>query len=247
MNITKDRWNEAQSFEKKEWLVDPKIIELELDEVTKKYTEVFGEYKKTLQLTDNSKIIDVGCGPTCASRLFEKGIKYGIDPLAHELGYEGVHEGVTISAQAAEQTDFIDKNFDLAICINAIDHTHDPDAVLSETSRILIDDGYLILSSYVYNSFIVFVRNFCEVTGIKKNVGHPHVFTEHSIKKVIGKYFDILDTKILYTGMSPTDYGKSFEVIERNPLLARIILFINYKILGQRYYVKNFVCLAKKK
>lgn len=241
----KSRWQEAQRFELNDWANMPNIVENEWQELVNKYQKYFESLPKKLKITDSSKILDIGCGPTCVCRLFPKGKKFGVEPLAQKLGIIGRVKGVKVVEGIGEKIPFEKDFFDLVICRNVIDHTDNPLKVVGEANRVLKDGGYFILSSYVYPPFIKLVKQFSELFPQLRNVGHPHTFSEISLEKLLAG-FEIIERKVIHTGYHPNDYAKVDEKVGRLSFLQRLVIFINFKVLRQKWFLREYSLLARK-
>ncbi len=93
------------------------------------------------------RLLDVGCGPV-GSLEWISGAKsrVGIDPLAREYLWLGAwKQKMKYIACGAEKMPFLDENFDLIFCFNALDHVDDLAAASREISRVLARKGLLLL------------------------------------------------------------------------------------------------------
>ncbi|MDB5282006.1 MAG: class SAM-dependent methyltransferase [Bacteroidota bacterium] len=96
------------------------------------------------------KFLDVGCGTGyCmlkAKELFNCEV-FGIDPapLAAGVGRYQNDTGLTITKGSAEDIPFGDKLFDTVYCSHVLEHTTDSAKSLEEMSRVMKDDGTLII------------------------------------------------------------------------------------------------------
>ena len=245
MKIQKTRWIEAQNLEAKQWKETKNIIKEEWEEAYNKYHKYFCKLEKSLGVTDKTKILDVGCGPTCISRMIKPGKHYGIDPLAKKFKVEKSLKDIVITKATGEKIPYKGGTFHLVICRNAIDHTFSPEQTLKEISRILKPCGHLVLACYVYNPFINLVKNFGEMLVVFKNVCHPHTFSEKSFDNMANDNFEIIDRKTIYEGMGPNDFGK--KTIQNGKLrILEMIIVILSGLLGYKWFVRERCLLCKK-
>lgn len=247
MKISKTRWKKAQEFELNDWIAQPDIVKKEWEEAYRKYHEYFTALEIKLNITNSWKILDVGCNITCISRMIKKGEHYGLEPLADLLEIQKAVPEVKVFQGMGENIPFANDFFDLVICRNVLDHTFSPPQVIAEINRVLKPNGYLLLGSYVYNPFIYFVKNLSEIINILPNVGHPHTYTMNSLENLTKKYFNILDRKIIYEGKSPNDFGKIDEIKNNLPLIQKIVLFINDKLIFNKWFVREYSLLCQNK
>ena len=105
--------------------------------------------------SSDRKALDIGC----AAGAFPK--------VAHEFGFSavGVEPSLYLSQWAREEykldirsgtlqeQNFPDREFDLVTLWDVIEHLGDPPEVLNEISKILKDDGYLIVNFPAYDSW----------------------------------------------------------------------------------------------
>ncbi len=246
MKIPKSRWEEAQDFELHDWKEQKDIVKKEWDEAYRKYNTYFTELENNLKVTEKWNILDVGCNLTCISRMIKKGNHIGVEPLADALKIQDAVPNVKIYQGMGENMPFDKEYFDLIICRNVIDHTHDPQKVILEIQRVLKPGGYFLLACYIYNPFISFVKNFGEGIKVLRNVGHPHTYTMKSLEGLIQNNFSVIDRKIIYEGISPNDFGKIDEVQDNLPLVQKLVMFVNDKILRNKWFVREYTLLGRK-
>lgn len=94
----------------------------------------------------HGKVLDVGCGPFIPAYLEDnKEVEFaiGIDPLVTSYNYNKT-EHVDLLKAIGEFMPFADKSFDIVSFATSFDHVIDPITVLSETKRILNNDGQAI-------------------------------------------------------------------------------------------------------
>lgn len=247
MKISKKRWDEAQEFEVNDWSNEENIVEKEWIEAVNKYEKFFTVLSKKLKITSSWNILDVGCSVTCVSRLIKKGNHYGVEPLASALNANEIVKEVEITNGLGENMHFYQSEmFNLVICRNVIDHTHSPKKVISEIERVLKPNGYFVLACYVYNPFISFIKNLGERLYVLRNVGHPHTYTMNSLKKLVTQ-FETLETIVIYEGVGPNDFGKVDEVQGDLGLVERAVLFVDQKIVRNKWFVREYLILCQKK
>ncbi len=249
--IEKNRWQAAQKFEYNDWANMPNIVTDEWKELVKKYSKLFPKIAKSSDLKDSDAILDVGCGPTVPARLLRKGRVTGIEPLADKLKISGGKylPGVNIICGKAEKMPFKDHSFQFVVCRNVIDHTQNPKVIIKEVKRVLKKNGHFLLISYTYSPFITFVKNISERIGLFRNIGHPFTFTPEMLDQLVQPEFEIKQRYTIHTGKDSTDYGKVGEEIVDNSLLHKTMIFINNKILGEPWFLKEygFLCIPTPK
>lgn len=137
-------------------------------------------------ITNESKILDVGCGIATVLHILE-GKKYGIDPLGEE--YKKIYkypEDLNIRKGFAEEIPFENEMFDFVFCSNALDHATNPELALKEINRVLNKNGYFVL--------VVEIKE----KSFKRDIKHPHTFTEETLKELLlSDSFNIIFEKIM--------------------------------------------------
>ncbi len=185
------RWRSAQIREDAFWQRD-RVIESQMDRVVSRYGPVVERLSENLD--PDSRILDVGCGPTCTARLFTRGQKIYLDPLldSYVKTYgDRFPQGDKIRA-VAENMPLRDNSFDLVICVNALDHMIDPVVVLKEMGRVLREGGILVLGNFLHPPKIAAVRKFIEkwMPAFREDA-HPYSYTLKSMKELLSRFFDI--------------------------------------------------------
>jgi SAM-dependent methyltransferase len=129
--------------------------------------------KKVLEIgsTINSHIHRLGNDPILA---------VGIDPLARFFSPAYPRSAEHIEARG-EELPLKSESFNVVLCINTLDHTENPSAVLDQIRNVLAKDGTLLFSVDTY-SLPKVIRRF--VLG-KFDPPHPHHFTDSEIFKLL--------------------------------------------------------------
>ena len=255
------RWKIAQRYEKRRWSRDSQnVLQTDWTKIKERYSDL-SRIEKEIEMTDDWRILDVGCGPTLMCRLFQKGEKHGIDPLMEGfLKLYNLPKGVHLSKGRGEELPFKDRSFDLVISRNVLDHVQDPREVLTEMVRVLKKGGYLILASNVYAVFPVSIKKIVEKLGIPlKEVYHPHFFTSNELRILCNKYGSIIEEKVVFED-SVDDFHRDFmcasirfvhafrrrEINEIcNYAFWTIVRFLNRKLFNEASFFKEYMIVAK--
>lgn len=192
VNNKEDRWRDAQSKEDAFWKRHD-VYDDQIARVVSRYGPVIAELSKKLK--PESKILDVGCGPTCAGQLFNTGSKTFLDPLMDsylETYPEKIPEGEKLCCPA-ENIPREDESFDAVISFNALDHMISPDRVLSEIRRVLKKDGTFLLGIFLHPAPIAILRKFVEnCLPFLREDAHPYSYTLATIRELLGEHFNIV-------------------------------------------------------
>lgn len=184
-----NRWRVAQSKENAFWKRDG-VLDSQMERVLSRYAQVIAEISRNIE--PDSNILDVGCGPTCAGRLFNVGSKTYLDPLmdSYVKTYpEKLPKGEKICS-VAESIPKQDESFDVVICINALDHMIDPVKALLEMRRVLKKEGIFMLGIFLHPTPIAIARRFIERwLPFFREEAHPYSYTLKSIRRILDKFF----------------------------------------------------------
>ena len=191
MGEMEKRWSEAQTKEDAFWQRNG-VLGIQMERVHSRYGPVISEIEKSLSA--DSEILDVGCGPTCSAQLFHKGKKTYLDPLMNsylKTYSDKLPDGEKI-ASTAEGIPKQDESFDVAICVNALDHMIHPEKALLEIRRVLKKDGIFMLGIFLHPAPIAMFRRFIEkYLPIFREDAHPYSYTVKTIRDVLEKYFSV--------------------------------------------------------
>ena len=111
--------------------------------ITKRMLEYsFNKYP----ISENSKILDVGCGQGLALEIFRE---RGFNPIGISLGTEDIsvcrENGYEVYEMDQSFLDFSDQEFDFIWCRHCLEHSIFPFFTLSELFRVLKQKGYLYI------------------------------------------------------------------------------------------------------
>ena len=189
--ITEERWNEAQRAETRHWVGAGSSIWTILYELTEHYEELAKALPFYLDGKRGLRAIEIGPGPLAigffaiyASDHFEEIL--GIEPLpiqeisvsdkALEAYVRKVQSRMKMVRGKAEVIPFPDAVFDMASCLNVLDHTHDPDQILKEIGRVVRKGGLFILGVHtrsVLGSIVWGLRRRLHPND-SQFLAHPH-------------------------------------------------------------------------
>ncbi|MDD4527596.1 MAG: class I SAM-dependent methyltransferase [Candidatus Margulisbacteria bacterium] len=105
--------------------------------------------KSLLPKSNNCLEIGVGTGRFAQAL----NIKQGIDP-SYEMKLFAENKGITVQQAKAEKMPFPDNSFDCLLMVTTICFIENPELALTECSRILKNNGYLVLGFIDKNSTI---------------------------------------------------------------------------------------------
>jgi SAM-dependent methyltransferase len=143
---TRERWSAALAAEARDWETHPWY------DTSRAWRE--SEWERhlrplglSLAALKGDRLLDVGCGPTGLVYFADAAERVGLDPNADTYRQWNGHWGEPIDLIAAqgEQMPFDAGHFDTVACVNCLDHTQNPAAVLGEIARVLRPGGRLIL------------------------------------------------------------------------------------------------------
>ena len=111
--------------------------------------------RKILRLMDSGRILDVGCG---RGRMLDEFKRRGWETFGTELSEQAAGAareefGLNVRSIPLEDWGFEDKFFDAITLWHVLEHLPDPRGTLREVSRILKDDGLLVVSTPNFDSF----------------------------------------------------------------------------------------------
>ncbi|MBX7043459.1 MAG: class I SAM-dependent methyltransferase [Ignavibacteria bacterium] len=141
---------------------------------------------RVIQLKDDARILDVGCGSGEFVRyLNELGMKNvtGIDSyLQGDLDFGN---GISVIKSDIHEIAGKGMKFDLIMMHHVIEHMHDPLEVLNSSFKMLTDNGSLLIrtpnaESYAWERF---GANWVQIDAPR----HIHVFTEKSLVRLAEK------------------------------------------------------------
>lgn len=194
-----ERWEKAQEYEKSYWksrITDPVGI---IDDFYSGF--ILGQLIESKKLNEKSysRIIDIGVGGLGIGLLwlFDAKEKVGIDPLdVHKPEtsnvfmqgvVEGAQKGNIYKKSKAENLPFNDSYFDLVICNNVLDHTHNPYEILKEIRRVLQQGGLFLFAVDTFSVSGLVSRKIGK--RINPNAGsypgHPYDWTEGAMTKIL--------------------------------------------------------------
>lgn len=135
------------------------------------------------QFTDDSTLIDIGCGSRPALDWFTHGKKYNIDPLLNDYlkidvlkgHWNSFSEDQLISAPAEDLQSSLVQKADFILCWNVLDHTYDWQKILNNCYQYLKPTGTFILGTD---------------HGGKEHIGHPGINNSEDLFQEIESMFN---------------------------------------------------------
>jgi len=171
-----------------------KLEKIDFDEIPS-----FRKMKDFLNIKENEKILDAGCGDGHLLNYFVKGIKckaYGVDisDVALKIAKKR-YPDIKFYKQNLVKLKFPSQYFDKIVCYNVIEHIAEQDKVLKELKRVLKKNGILVIGTNIKNSICwkLYQLLITEHTHIKE-------FTVKEFVEFVGKYFFIED-KLISSGV----------------------------------------------
>lgn len=192
--VTDDRWQAAQEYEKQHWQELADRIAKSAGNTLRWYRWKAGELEKYLTKhlgnpdPARDAVIEVGSGPIGIVNYLETRDAAAVDPLMSFYDEKAEltelrREGVRFISAMGEEVPVDDGKYSLAIIDNCIDHTQEPDRVMSELFRVLRPGGYLYFAVNVHGPIGIHMRSVVE--ALRLDEGHPHSYTGGSASELI--------------------------------------------------------------
>jgi 2-polyprenyl-3-methyl-5-hydroxy-6-metoxy-1,4-benzoquinol methylase len=194
---------------------------------------LFNMYNKTAYRSiplfrDAGTLLDIGCGKGDYLRLVQEiGWRVrGVEPV-HKAAELAKKAGFIVECKSFENVDFTGQYFDVVTMWHVLEHFTDPKEVLQKVSKILKDDGLLLIGIPNYDSFDRKIfHKYWNGFEIPLHLFH---FTPESIKKTLtAAGFRCI--KIIHT-IRPTDMVSSLEncfdsVLKKKSIFTRIVFLL---------------------
>lgn len=250
-DITPGRWKLAQDSEKEYWNEYTKetLFREEIETHRKKSQILFEEFSKFLKINNNTRILQIGCGPEDVINYFPKGKLYAIDPLAdfYKKKFNLDYKDIVFLEARGEKIPFKNNFFDIVILANVLDHTERPDLVLKEIKRVLKDKGIFHFENTFYQKrFLSISKIWALFEGLLAgkifNIHHPHMWNLKELCSIISVDFIISRE---YIGREIMAY-ENFEELRKKKFRTKKL---KTKILASfgLYGDINYMGLLKKK
>lgn len=149
-----------------------------------------------LYLSDNQKIVDLGCGSSPYKQLFTKGDYIGID--VKQSGHSHQNENIDIFYDG-KNLPFDDLSLDVVFSSQVFEHIEDLEIILAEVFRTLKNNGKIIASiPFVWNEHEMpyDFRRFTSVGVL--NLLEKHGFSNIKIKKDTNFIESLFQITIIY-------------------------------------------------
>ncbi len=200
---TKQRWQEAQQYERAFWQRAAENIaagkssgltfyEWRAKNLAGMIAKAFPENTPSFA---GGRVVEIGSGAVGTVAFFDARERFAYDPLCDfyasrpEL-IKHRNPGVTYVRAQGEELPHDANSVDLVIIENVIDHVQHPDKVLAEIDRVLKPDGVVFLTVNLHPSWGFFLHSILAATKIDR--GHPHTYTLRSIRRFLrGSGYDI--------------------------------------------------------
>lgn len=195
--VNEERWLSAQKYEKKTWM------ENNLSEHDDRNNEHIDRFNQLFYLKDklnNSKVIELGCGPFTNIRLMTDILNVSeitlLDPLIDEyvnhpncIYKNKTINGIPINIINSPIESFdTDELFDVVIIINVLEHCYNVDMIFEKIFKILKVGGILIFSDVYFDDVKTILYNIYDA-------GHPIKVSKGKIESFIKRFETIFDKR----------------------------------------------------
>jgi SAM-dependent methyltransferase len=109
-------------------------------------------YSWAARLADGRRVLDAGCGLGYGSKMLLRAgaaevVGVDIAEPVVEAASAAEEPGLTFQSADVAALHFEDGRFDLIVCLEVIEHVHEPQRVIGELARLLAPGGILVVSS----------------------------------------------------------------------------------------------------
>ncbi len=192
------RWKIAQFAELRWWQNYLKSKDKETYYKWKKeyWNDLISKISNQLEVDENSKILDAGCGPAGIFIVYPNHDITAIDPLLDEYKTRLPFFDLTdfpktnFISSSIEELKIVEK-FDVVFCMNAINHVIDIDKSWDILKNLTKNGGQLVVTIDAHNHQI-FKKIFSAIPG---DVLHPHQYDlDEYIKMLTDRNYNLIKT-----------------------------------------------------
>jgi len=195
--VSQERWEEAQEYEKHTWCFsEARGMTTDRNE---DHMKRFGGYSMlNINLGDNLRMIELGCGPFTNLRLiipqlYKKIVKVDLlDPLLNDYvqhtrnctyrsGVLSGHKANLINS-SIEDFEVTDK-YDLIVMMNVLEHCRDIDLIFEKIKSMMHEN-----SIFLFHDVAVEDDQVDEIVEKKWDAGHPILLTDSYLKKLVSGF-----------------------------------------------------------
>lgn len=195
--ITRERWKEAQAYEKSYWQNVASQIALGSQSQLNWYAWKAKMMEQRLEGHLNSqqkahaRILEIGSGPIGIVTFLKWGERQTLDPLESFYGCDPTlsklrSPEVKYGSGSGEQLPFDPGRFSVVILDNVLDHVHEAPRVLGEIRRVLDKDGVFYMAVNIHTLWGGFLHRI--LSRLKIDRGHPYTFTMESIRRFLEQH-----------------------------------------------------------
>lgn len=202
--ITEERWKLAQQGEAAYWAGSGRNRGQVLYELAEHCGFILPRLKPILAGKHDLHAVEIGVGGLGIGFLAAQANEHcsriaGVEPLPVEpieLEDKALHayarelqSRVEVVRAKGEALPFGDESFDLACCINVLDHTHDPYDVLAEVRRVTRRTGLFILAVHTRSTLVRLKWRITSALGMEseQQAKHPHTFSWSKLNRRLKK------------------------------------------------------------
>lgn len=182
--VSRDRWSRAQSHEAGFWK-QPGIVSDQLNRTRSRYEDLI--QRLGASATPETCLLEVGSGPTCATRVFPRGRRVFLDPLMRSyrpLIATGVSGGFVCAI--GEQLPFADSQFDFTFSVNVLDHVIAPARFVAELVRVTRPGGKVVVGVYTHPRLVATARIWIDrLLPFFGEAAHPYFFSRNSFVQLL--------------------------------------------------------------
>jgi len=178
--VGKKRWARAQSHEAGFWQQQG-IMDDQRRRVASRYEDVVR--KLAASAPGDSCVLEVGCGPTCAARVFPGASTVFLDPLmrVYRPRVTPGTSGAFVCA-VGERLPFADSQFDFTFSFNVLDHVLSPTRFIAELRRVTRPGGRIAVGVYTHPRLFAVLRNAIDrLLPVFGEDAHPYFLSRESL------------------------------------------------------------------